>query len=116
MKKEKKEWFEIYPQHPRATDLSIASGAIRLLAMLLGIAAALMIAAVLAEGFHSASHGWHGSMLWYLVDEMDDEMGMVLVLAGASVLCGYGAYALKRKAEAMGKESSPGVVQTDEQR
>lgn len=97
--KKKRGWFEIYPQDSRATNLSIAGGAARLLAVLLTIAAVFFLLALAAEGFHFTRSGGHGNVLLYLLDEADDELGMAFILACGAAVCGYTAHALRRKAD-----------------
>lgn len=99
--KRRRNLFEIYPHNFQATNLSIAGGAAHLVTILLLIAAAFVIAAILMTGVRYASYGQHGNVLLHLIDEMDDELEMLFVLAGAAAMCGYAARALKRKAEMM---------------
>ena len=72
--KQKKSWFEIYPDNRQATNLSIAGGAARLLAILLAIPGALLALGLLAAACHALLRAGPGWAVLYLLDEMDEEL------------------------------------------
>lgn len=109
--KKAKNLFEIYPNNSQATNLSIAGGAARLLSILLLVAAAFLFLMVLLEGFRFASFGMYGNTLFYLLEEMDDELGMLFFSVAGAMLCGYASHVLRRKAEVLTKEESSTLEQ-----
>ena len=101
--KQKKSWFEIYPDNRQATNLSIAGGAARLLAILLAIPGALLALGLLAAACHALLRAGPGWAVLYLLDEMDEELAETFFLLAASAVCFYGAHALHSKARLLGE-------------
>lgn len=106
MKKERN-WYENYPGCPKATNLSMAGGAARILAILMGVGAALTLVLLLAVGLGLMSGGRGGLPLLWLLDEMDDEVGMLLALMVGAVLCAIASGMLRGRARDMAVEGRP---------
>ena len=91
-------WFTLYPQNPQASNLSIAGGAVRLVTLLLLVGAVLGTLGILLAGLRPLQY-MGGNAVWYLLDEMDDELLTVCLLWVGTILCGYAARVLRSKAE-----------------
>lgn len=98
--------FKIYPHSPRATNLSIAGGAVRLLAILLLAAACFVTLGLLFEGLRPLLHMGPLGTIMYLLDEMDDEVESAFFLWCGTALCAYASCVLKSKAQLLANESS----------
>ena len=102
MKHEQK-WFRLYAEHPAASNLSIAGGAVKLLSLVLLIAAILTSLGLLLAGLRLTMAGGLGTALIFLMDEMDDEVFTAFFLWGAVVACRYVACVLQSKAELLAR-------------
>ena len=99
MLKPNRSWFTLYETDPKATNLSMAGGGVKLLSILLAIAAipctlALVLAAARIGAVSSA-----GTALIYLLDEMDELLVGTFFLWAAVVVCRYAACVLQSKAQ-----------------
>ena len=97
MKKERT-LFQLYAGHDRASALSVAGGAFRLLSLLLIAAAALYTMALLLSGFRVTLAGGLGTAFLFLMDELDDELLAAFFLWGLVIACRYTACVLQAKA------------------
>ena len=110
MKKHK--WFDVYPDNPRATNLSIAGGGVRLLSILLLVAAIPVSLAVLATVVRIAMVGGGiSAALMFLVGELEEELAMAFFLWAAVVVCRFAASVLDSKAGLMAAPEAPAPVQ-----
>ena len=92
-------WFTLYETDPKATNLSMAAGGVKLLSLLLAIAAIpCTLALVLAAGRIGAVSP-AGTALIYLMDEMDELLVGTFFLWAAVVVCRYAACILQSKAK-----------------
>ena len=96
--KKHKDWFTIYPQNRQATNLSIASGGVRLISILLLLASIPVLLSVIVMGSRIASAGGIGNTIFYLMEEMDDEVMMAFGLWCAAAVFRYAASVLSAKA------------------
>ena len=97
MKKEQK-LFQLYADNNRASNLSIAGGAVKLLSILLLIGAVLCTLAIGLSGFRIASAGGVGTAFIFLMDELDDELLAAFFLWGLVIACRYTTCVLQAKA------------------
>ena len=68
--KQKQSWFQLYPESNRASNLSIAGGAVRLLSLLLLIAAIGATLVLLLAGARLTAAAGVGTALIFLLDEL----------------------------------------------
>ena len=85
----------LYAESPRASNVSIAGGAVKLLSVVvliaaIGCTAVLALAAVRLAAMVPS--------LWFVLDELEDGLGAVFFLWAAFALCRYLARMLARKA------------------
>ena len=66
--KQKQSWFQLYPESNRASNLSIAGGAVRLLSLLLLIAAIGATLVLLLAGARLTAAAGVGTALIFLLD------------------------------------------------
>ena len=108
-----RKWFRLYADHPKASNLSIAGGALRLLAIFLMAAAIPCTLALLLSGFRITMAGGVGTALILLMDELDDELLMAFFLWGMAAASRYAASVLQEKAELLvGPEPSEAAAAT----
>ncbi len=105
--KKRFQWFTLYPGHPKASNLSILSGGVKLVSLLLLIGAALASLAVLAVGVRLALVGGLGTALSFLLGELDEELFLAFFLWCAVAVCRYLAAVLSAKAALLAGESAP---------
>lgn len=94
-----RKWFRLYADQPKASNLSIAGGALRLLSIFLMAAAIPCTLALLLSGFRITMAGGVGTALIFLMDELDDELMMAFFLWGMAAAGRYAASVLQEKAE-----------------
>lgn len=99
MFKNDKKLFQLYAGQPHASNLSIAGGAVKLLALLLMVAALPTTLALLLSIFRIAMAGGLGTALIFLMDELDEEFFMAVCLWGAVLMSYYVANVLQAKAK-----------------
>ena len=107
--KQKQSWFQLYPECNRASNLSIAGGAVKLLSMLVLVAAALFTLALLAAGLRLTLAAGPGTALIFLADEMDETLLAAFFLWGLVAACRYTACVLQSKAELLARPQTAGA-------
>ena len=101
--KQKQSWFQLYPESSRASNLSIAGGAVKLLSILLLVAAIPATLAVLLVVLRMTAAAGAGTALIFLMDEMDEGVFLAFFLWGAVLVCRYAACVLQSKAELLAR-------------
>lgn len=96
-------WFKLYADQPKASNLSIAGGAVKLLSIFLMVAAILYTLALLLSGFRIAAAGGIGTAFIFLMDELDDQLFAAFLLWGMVAGCRYVASVLQEKADLLGR-------------
>ena len=99
--------FELYPEHTKATNLSILSGGLKLITILLSIAAILGTIGLIVIGTQMTMHIGIRNALFWLMDEWDDILPALFLLWGSVLICGYFSYALKTHASILGTKHTP---------
>lgn len=107
-------WFELYPHNHQATNLSMAGGGVKLLSILLLIAAIPFTLAIILTCLRLTLAGGPAMAMMYLVDELDDELWTALFLWGAVAVCRYAACVLQCKARILGELWEQETVQNTE--
>ena len=92
------EVFSVYPNHPTATNLSMAAGGVRLLSWLTLAAAVVatlltLVPAARVISFMGLSHG-----MYYILDELDEVLLAAFGLWCVFVVLRYAAAVLQAKA------------------
>ena len=95
--KQKQSWFQLYPESNRASNLSIAGGAVRLLSLLLLIAAIGATLVLLLAGARLTAAAGVGTALIFLLDELGEGVFLAFFLWGAVLVCRYAACVLQSK-------------------
>ena len=103
MKREKN--FTLYPDSAAASNLSIAGGAVRLVSVLLLVAAVLTTLALAAAGVRVTLAAGLSSALIFVMDELDDLVFSAFLLWGLVAACRYVASVLQSKAELLSRQS-----------
>lgn len=88
----------LYADNPKASNVSIAGGAVKLLSVLLLIGAVPATAVTALAAVRLSS--WVPSV-WFVLEELEDGLGAVLILWAAFVFCRYAAEMMARKARLM---------------
>ena len=96
--KQKQSWFQLYPESNRASNLSIAGGAVRLLSLLLLIAAIGATLVLLLAGARLTAAAGVGTALIFLLDELGE--GVFLAFFHAACVLQSKAELLARPREA----------------
>ena len=91
-------WFQLYPDHPSASRLSVIGGGVKLLSLFVLAAAILYTPALLLAGFRIVAAGGLGTAFLFLMDELDDELLAAFFLWGLVIACRYTACVLQAKA------------------
>lgn len=94
-------WFKLYAEQPKASNLSIAGGALKLLSFFLMAAALLYTLALALAGFRIALAGGIGTAFIFLMDELEDQIFGAFLLWGMVAACRYLASVLQEKADLM---------------
>lgn len=105
-------WFTLYETHPKATNLSMAGGGVKLLSLLLLIAAIPCTLALLLAAGRIGAVSSAGTALIYLMDEMDELLLGTFFLWAAVVVCRYAACVLQSKAKLLAA-AQPAPVQEE---
>jgi len=92
--KKKQPWFQLYPDSDAASRLSVAGGAVKLLSILVLVAASLYSLAALWLLFRVGL----GGVLHYMLDDWDEGFLPLFVLWGLFAACRYAASVLQAKA------------------
>lgn len=92
-------WFKLYAEQPKASNLSIAGGAVKLLSYFLMAAALLFTLAVVLAGFRIAMAGGIGTAFIFLMDELEDQIFGAFLLWGMVAACRYVSSVLQEKAD-----------------
>ena len=101
-------WFDVYPNNPKATNLSIAGGGVRLLSILLVVAAVPVTLALLATLVRIImAGGGVSAALMFLVDELDEELTGAFLLWASVAVCRFAACVLSSKAGLLEAEQAP---------
>lgn len=95
--------FEIFPQHTKATNLSILGGGLKLMTILLCAPAILGTIALIVFGVQAYMTFGMRSVLFLLLEEGEEMIPLLFVLWVGVALCGYFAHALKAKAAQLGE-------------
>ena len=85
----------------KATNLSIAAGALKLLSFLLALGAALLTLGILLVGLRPVASGSLPMVIWYLLEELDEALLACFFFWCATVLCGFASSVLRAKSRAM---------------
>ena len=101
-----KNTFSVYPGNPTATHLSMAAGGVRLLSWVVCIAAALTTLAALLAAFQILSLAGFRHGLYYLLDEMDEELILAFGLWCGFAVLRYAAAVLRAKITMLTQETS----------
>ena len=101
--KQKQSWFQLYPESNRASNLSIAGGAVRLLSLLFLIAAIGATLVLLLAGARLTAAAGVGTALIFLLDELGEGVFLAFFLWGAVLVCRYAACVLQSKAELLAR-------------
>lgn len=109
-----KTWFQLYPENNRASNLSIAGGAVRLLSLLLLAAAAAVTLLLLLTGLRLSLAAGMGTALIFLLDEMDEEVLLAFFLWGMVLACGYAACVLRSKAQMLASPQAPAALEAQD--
>ena len=107
--KQKQSWFQLYPESSRASNLSIAGGAVKLLSILLLVAAIPATLAILLVVLRMTAAAGAGTALIFLMDEMDEGVFLAFFLWGAVLVCRYAACVLQSKAELLARPKAAGT-------
>ena len=103
----KRSWFEVYPNNPLATNLSIAGGGLKLISILLLIAAIpFTFAAVLAFIRLISASGIITAFI-FMLDEFDEMIFLVFILWSAVFVLRYVSCVLFAKAQLIENKSNP---------
>lgn len=103
----KRSWFEVYPNNPLATNLSIAGGGLKLISILLLIAAIpFTLAAVLAFIRLISASGIITAFI-FMLDEFDEMIFLVFILWSAVFVLRYVSCVLFAKAQLIENKSNP---------
>lgn len=105
-------WFTLYETDPKATNLSMAGGGVKLLSILLLIAAIPCTLALILAAARIGAVSTAGTVLIYLMDEMDELLVGTFFLWAAVVVCRYAACVLQSKAQ-MRAASQPAPAQPE---
>ena len=95
----KRSWFEVYPNNPLATNLSIAGGGLKLISILFLIAAIPFTLAALLAFIRLISASGIITALIFMLDEFDEMIFTVFVLWSAVFVLRYIACVLFAKAQ-----------------
>lgn len=114
--KQKREWFHLYQDNPVATNLSIASGGVKLLSVLLLIAAIPATLAVGAVGLRIMTVSSWSTSLIFLMDELSEELFLVFFLWSAVIICRYVSSVLQGKAALLNAAAHMPVVVEEPER
>ena len=104
--KQKQRWFQLYPESDRASNLSIAGGAVKLFSLLLVIAASAATLALLLAGLRLTAAAGISTALIFLLDELGEGVFLAFFLWGAVLACRYAACVLQSKAELLARSQS----------
>lgn len=107
--KKQHNWFRLYPDNSTASNLSIAGGAVKLLSILLLIAAIPTTLAVLLVAVRLTAASGMGTALIFLMDEMDEGVFLAFFLWCAVAACRYAASVLQGKAELLARSAAQEV-------
>ncbi len=95
----KRSWFEVYPNNPLATNLSIAGGGLKLISILLLIAAIPFTLAAALAFIRLISASGIITALIFMLDEFDEMVFMVFILWSAAFVLRYVSCVLFAKAQ-----------------
>lgn len=98
--KAQKKLYQNYPDSSAATFLSMAASGARLAAVLMAVGAVLMLVLIAAVMLSMRGHSGGLPLLW-LLDEMDDELGLLIGLLAGAVVSGFVARLLSSRAGEM---------------
>ena len=99
--KKKQPWFELYPDSDAASRLSIAGGAVKLLSILVLVAAVLYSLTVLWMLLRVGP----GGILHHMMDDWDEGFLPLFVLGGLFAACRYAASVLQAKASLLARSN-----------
>lgn len=92
-------------KNSKATNLSIAAGALKLLSILLVIGAILLTLGIFFIGLRPVAAMGLAQTIWYLLEELDGALLCCFILWCASILCAFVSSVLRAKAMAMMSDS-----------
>ena len=101
----RKPLFEVYPDNSLATNLSIAGGGLKIISILLLIAAIPFTLAVILASVRLISASGLITALIFMLDEFDEMIFIVFMLWGAFIIIRYISYVLYAKAQLMKNKS-----------
>ena len=90
--------FEVYPNNSLATNLSIAGGGLKIISILLLIAAIPATLAVILASVRLISASGVVTALIFMLDEFDEMLFIVFLLWSAFIIFRYISYILHAKA------------------
>ena len=99
--------FQLYPDHPSASRLSVIGGGVKLLSLFVLAAAILYTPALLLAGFRIVAAGGLGTTFLFLMDEMDEMVFGAFFLWGVFAICRYAACVLQAKAGLLARPGQP---------
>ena len=111
----KEKWFTLYEESAAASNLSIAGGAVKLLALLLMIAAIPCTLALLLAAGRLAMAGGVSTALIFVMDELDDLVFSAFLLWGCAAACRYAASVLREKARLLARSAAPAPAPASEE-
>lgn len=103
----KQKWFTLYEESAAASNLSIAGGAVKLVSLLLMIAAVPCTLALLLAAARLTMAGGLGTALIFVMDELDDLVFSAFFLWGCAAACWYAASVLQEKARLRARSANP---------
>ena len=114
MKRNKTSWFQLYPDSPAASRLSVAGGGVRVLSILLLVAAVLCSAAALWVVLRLTLARGMDHALYVLLDDGEEGVLALFLLWGGYAACRYAMSVLHSKAELLARREAPAQAQWDE--
>ena len=97
--KKKQPWFHLYPDNDRASRLSVAGGGVKVLSILVLVAALLCSAAALWTVLRMTFAWGMGGALHHLLDDGEEGVFGLFVLWGLFAACRYTSSVLQAKAQ-----------------
>lgn len=115
--KKKQPWFHLYPDNDRASRLSVAGGGVKVLSILVLVAAILCSAAALWMVLRATLAWGMGGALHHLLDDGEESVFGLFVLWGLFAACQYASSVLQAKAQLLARsgreEEAPSQTQRE---
>lgn len=103
-------FFEIYPRQSKATNMSIFSGGLKLMTILMILPAVLITIVLIVLGVQTYMTFGMLNVIFLLFEEGEELIPLLFVLWGGAAVFGYFAHALKVKAAQLGSENNSEVI------